>query len=191
MLRTTGALSLTREPARLVMRGLPPRAALGAARAFLAAGVNPGRRAWTSLLCSAARAGDVTTLRDAADVMRRDAGVELGAVAHVAMAEGCLLEGDVSAAAGHLRSAVDALGEETPERLAAVLDAWAKGLKPGTAVPGGAEGLAQRCADALSQLPQGAIPWNPKTAFQGCQLVDGPLGDGEQGKPGAADTTAA
>jgi hypothetical protein len=181
-LRATGFLHATPEVARLVMRGLQtppggsPARALKAARAFLADGVRPGRRAWNSLLCAAAGAADVDTVQQAAAIMRSEdqqeaeavsAGVPDGVAAaerreslvtcflHLCLAETLLLQGRTEEAAAELRTALDlappymSKGETSSRALSAVMAAWAAALPPGTAVPGGAEGLAARCREAV------------------------------------------
>jgi hypothetical protein len=85
MLRETGRLRQHSEIARQVLRGLQaggpgssPSRALAAALAFAAEGIQPGRRAWNSLLCCAATAGDVATVRKAVDAMAAEDAAGVG-----------------------------------------------------------------------------------------------------------------
>ena len=187
-LRATGALTVCPELVRLVMRGLQtppsgsPRRALDAAAAFAAEGVQPGRRAWHSLLCACASYPDVGALSDTLATMRA-AGEQPNAITHLTRSLASLLEGDGPSAEASMREAAalapslmrqEAQKDRAALALSNIVASWAQALPAGTAVPGGVEGLKARLEKAL-QAAGGVIQLDVTAAFKDAQLLDGPL----------------
>lgn len=204
-LRATGHLHATPEIARLVLRGLQadsPAKALAAARAFLAEGVRPNRRAWNSLACAAACAADAATVEAVARLIRAEdakaaaepaaAGEAAAArsgeargplsssIVHLCLAEIRLLQARTAEAVEELRAAValapQLMGEEAEVKraLAEVLACWAAALPAGTATPGGAEGLTARCREALAACEGFVDGEAALAALAKADLTDGP-----------------
>ena len=180
-----------------------PARALAAAQAFLAEGIRPGRRAWNSLLCAAAGRGDLRTLRAAAALMRAEDAKppppedgeareatgggafpppvpRVSSIMHLCLAEGHLLAGETEQAQAELRRALQLLPQLLPSEaeglraVAAMVTSWVGALPASLVVPGGAEGLKGRCAQALAGLP---FQVDLEAAFAGKVLVDGPLAE--------------